>query len=401
MIPQEQTNEEKVKGRKETNIALITITICILLYIAYVNGIGIFAANKNVTLQMGEELITLSEKEETFIGLNNKQIIKITADGINAYSFEGTEIWADTFSVDNFEVQQKEPYIAIGGKQGKTIVLYSTKGKLCEITTVNPIVYFSVNEAGGIVTVESSKNAYTISAYDKSGKFLCSRVSYTSTDGYPTAAVLSPDNELLLMSYVSVDEPQVTSSILAMEVEGVSTEDKVDNIAFGYIESNNLVYSIEYINNDTWVCVGDKAITWYDNNGQTKGKQSNLSLVFVPEIIKKSSFGSGYFPVVYSEKPTQSVVHRQDKLAYYDEVGQLMYSVTLEGGAQSHYADDDGVVINVNGTYRGFNKLCNQIFEYSPTIDINKVVYVPTIKKGIAVGKDKVYLLIPKKEKNK
>lgn len=395
MIPQ-----EKNKEHKWTNIILIVITIAILGYVAYIKGRVYLGLGNNVGLAATKELLTLDEKEKSFIGVNEKQIIKVTGDGIKAYDFDNTELWSDTFSMSNFVVKQKKPYIAVADKQGKTLELYNHKGKQCEITTDNPIVYFSVNENGGIATVESGDNAYTVTAYDKKGKKLCWRVSYTSTDGYPTAATLSPDNRLLLMSYVSVDDPQVTSSIFAMNVEG-NTNENIDNIAFGYIESNNLVYGLEYINKDTWVCIGDKMMTWYDNNGNAREKVSDLSLVFVPELTKTSSFGSGYFPVIYSEKPAQNVVHRQDKMAYYDKDGKQTYCIDLGGGAEYYYGDEHGVVVEVAGVFKGYNKLCNQIFEYAPAIDVSKVIYVPSLQKGIAVTKDKVLLLTPKKENNK
>lgn len=392
MIPQERN-----KRQTWTNKILVIVTLGVLLYVVYSKGLGFWGFNKSVVLQTTDEILTLDEKERTVVGINEKQIYKVTANGINTYNWEKNEIWSDTFSMEQFIVKQKAPYIAIADKQGKSLVLYTHKGRQCEIITTHPIVYFSVNESGGVTTIESQENTYITTAYDKTGKKLCWRVSYTSTDGYPTAAILSPDNSLLIMSYVSVDEPQVVSSVLAMKVAAVKNEE-VDNIAFGYKENNNLVYDLEYINKSTWVCVGDRAMTWYNNQGMIKGKQNDLSLVFVPEVIKMSRFGTSYFPVIYSERPTQNVVHRQDQLAYYDENGKQTYQLALNGGVENYYADDNGVIVKVAGTFKGYNRLCNQVFEYEPAIDINQVIYMPGMNKGIAISKSKVYLLVPKKE---
>lgn len=391
MIPHKKTKE-----RKWTNRALFAMTLIILIYVTYTKGF--FGITGHVTLETTKEIIQLEEKKNTFVGVNNKQVIKVTGDGINAYNFQGTEIWSDTFSMNQFTVQQEEPYVAVAEKKGKQLILFNEKGRQAEIITTSPIVYFSVNEKGGLVTIESGDNLYTITAYDEKGKSLCQRVSYVSSDGYPTAAVLSPDYKRLMMSYVSVDDPQVTSSILAMEVEAGQSEE-MDPIAFGYIEKNNLVYKIEYMDEDTWVCIGDKAMTWYGGDGRIKGKQDELSLVFTPERIKGSLLGTGCLPVVYTDKAAQSVVHRQDKLAYFDHESGKNYDRNLEGGVESLYTDASGVIVEVGGIYKGFDKLCNPVFDYSPVIDISKVIYNPSMKKGIAVGKDKVFLLTPKKEK--
>ena len=393
MIPQ-----EKSKGHKWTNIVLIAITLAIIVYVGYTKGRAYFGLGKNVALQASGELLTLDEKERPFIGVNEKQIFKVTTDGIKAYQFDQSEIWSDTFSMANFDVKQKAPYIAIAGKKGKTIAVYNTKGKQCQIEVNGSIVKFSVNEIGGVAVIEENGSSYVVSAYDRTGKRLCQRVSYVSSDGYPTAAVLSPDNKLLLMSCVSVDNPQVDSSILAIKIGGTSDEQQ-EEFYFGYIEENNLVYHLEYINKETWACIGDKAITWYNNEGEIKGKQDNLALVFRPELIKTSKFGTGYLPIVYSERPTQNVVHRQDQLNYFDDAGKITYQLSLEGGVENYYADENGIILKVNGIFRGYNKLCNQIFEYTPNIEVDKVIYIPAMQKGIAVCKDKVVLLTPKKEK--
>lgn len=388
------------KGRKWTNIILAVITLAIIVYLAYMKGFISLGQNHNVQLEATVEMLSLEAKEKSVIGLCNKQIYKVTMDGITTYNFEGTQIWTDTFSMSNFAVKQKGDYIVVGERDGKNLLIFNNKGRKAEITTNAPIIYFSLNEDGSIVTVEKDDNAHIVSAYTNTGKYLLGRTSYTSTDGYPTAVTLSPDNKLLLISYVSVNDPQVNSTILAIDVQDNQTEN-IDNVKFGYEHSNNLVYALEFMDNDTWVCIGDQAITWYDKAGNKKGEQQGLSLVFVPELIKTGIYGREYLPLIVSEKPTQNIIHRQDKLIYYDEMGMEAYNISLEGGVEGYYADENGVILKMENSYKGFNKLGNQIFEYIPTVDVSQVIYMPSMKKGIAVSKDKVFLLTPKKEQNK
>ena len=101
--------------------------------------------------------------------------------------------------------------------------------------------------------------------------------------------------------------------------------------------------------------------------------------------------------MIISEKPTQNIVHRQDELAYFNHLGEKTVSIKLGGGAESIYADGDGVVIQLGNTFTGYDKLGNTIFEYIADTDVNKVIYVPSIKKGIAINKESVLLLTPKR----
>lgn len=386
------------KARKWSDRVLIIITLVIAIYVAYIKGFISLGTTKLVQLDVDKELLTLDIKEKSTIGINEKQIYKVTGDGITSYNFEGEEIWSDTFSMDQFVSVQRKPYIAVGSIQGKHIILFNEKGRQAEIVTDNPIVYFSVNESGGVVTIENENNSYTVTAYDAAGKKLCWRTTFISTDGYPVVAELSPDNKLLLISYVSVDEPQVVSRVIAIDVEDRETE-SLDNIKYGYKQTNNLVYDIEFISKNTWVSIGDKAIDWYDLEGNQKASQKDLSAVFVPYLTKMTQHGLGYFPMVITEKPTQNIVHRQDKLIYFNNIGEQTFIVDLDGGVEYFYADENGVTIQKGNVFQGYDKLGNLFFEYTARTDVNKVVYIPALKKGIAINKEKVLLLMPKKEK--
>ena len=386
------------KGYKRTNEILIIMTLVIALYVAYVKGFISFGTTRLVKLEVDKELLTLDIQEKSTIGINEKQIYKVTSDGITSYNFEGEEIWSDTFSMNDFISVQRKPYIAVGSKQGKHIILFNEKGRQAEIVTDNPIVYFSVNESGGIATIENENNSYTVTAYDASGKKLCWRTTFISSDGYPVVAELSPDNKLLLISYVSVDEPQVVSRVIAIDVEDRKTE-SLDNIKYGYKQTNNLIYDIEFISKNTWVSIGDKVIDWYDLEGNQKGTQNNLSAVFVPYLTKMTEHGLGYFPMITTEKPTQNIVHRQDKLVYFNDIGEETFSVDLDGGIEYFYADENGVTIQKANVFSGYDKLGNPFFEYTAMTDVSKVIYIPSLKKGIAINKENVLLLTPKKEK--
>ena len=165
--------------------------------------------------------ITLDAKEKSYIGVNNKQIYKVTTDGIVTYDLDKQEIWSDTLSLNNIVVKQRTPYIAVGSKDGRSVDIFSDKGKQTEIVTTSPIVYFSINREGSVVTIEENEKSHIVTAYDKSGKFMCKRTSFIETDGYPIVAEISPDSGMLLISYVNVREPQVVSTLL-----GIDTKDK-------------------------------------------------------------------------------------------------------------------------------------------------------------------------------
>ena len=387
------------KGRKWTNWILAGISLIIIIYIASIKGIIPIGIYQSVVLGESKQIITLDAKEKSYIGMNKRQVYHVTQDGIKAYDLEGSELWQDTFSLENFVVMQKEPYIAVGAQKGKSIYVFSDKGKQYEITSNNPIIYFSINKLGSMVTISYKDNEYMVTAYNEYGSEVSRRATYVKEEGYPIVAEISPDSKKVMMAYVSVDEPQVVSRVYIMDTIPKGNADKVlDNVQYGSEQKNNLVYEIEFVNKDTWVAIGDKLSVWYNSEGEQIATQANTSVVFVPYLYSMSEHGLGYLPMILSEKPTQNIVHRQDELVYFNHMGEKTFSTQLEKGVESAYADGNGTIIQLDHVFKGYNKMGNLTFEYAATTDVTKVIYIPAIRKGIAVKKEGVILLEPIKE---
>lgn len=352
----------------------------------------------NVTTQLtrNKELVSLNPKEKTYVGMNYQQFFSVTREGIKMYNIDGEELWKDTFDFEDYVVMQREPYIAIGSKEGYNIQVFYEKGKVYEITSQDEIVYFSLNEAGGVVTISRDDSTYKITAYDGTGKLLCRHTTYAKEDGYPLTAELSPNNQKLIMAYVAADEPQVVSRIYIIDVAKAKDATDRDAITYGCEQKDNLIYEIEFITKNIWVTIGDQQIVWYDLEGNEQASISHKSLVFVPYLYKMSVYGMGYLPIIVSEKPMKNIAHRKDQLIYFNGKGEETFSVDLNNGVESCYANQNGIIVQIGNIFRGYDKLGNPYFEYRSDIDLNKVIYIPDIHRGIAVNKESIFLLLPK-----
>lgn len=381
---------------RPTTLLLVIIILGLLAYVG-ANMFGGFSLTGNViNLSEAKEIINLDIKDNDYIGLNDKQIIKINRDGIKAYDLDGYEIWSDTLSVNNYVVKQREPYIAVGSKEGKKISLFNAKGKVTDITLDNPVIYFSVNEKGGISVIQKLNSGNMVSAYDVNGKYLGGMVSYTSNEGYPTSVELSTDNKLLIATYVKTDEPVLTSSIRAIAMQQVEGEEG-EGVKYGILEKGNLIYEVEFIKDDIWVSIGDQKMTWYDMNGNEIKSVANINSIFRPYLYKKSKYGDGFFPIVSSDNPSSSIIKRKDKLTFWNAQGVKEFETDLQVAVDYLYVDERGVVIGSDNQFVGYNKMGSQTFSYKSTVDVNKVFYLSEMRKGIAVSKEKVILLTPKR----
>lgn len=375
---------------KKATITLVLIGVLII--------IGIVASKANmsnsevVQLKNDKTLLELEELKSNYVGVNKDQIIKVTNDGVSAYNLEGQEVWSDTLTLESIWVQQREPYFAVSSKGSRKVSIFSDKGKQGEIVTQNPIVYFSINENGDVATIEEMEEGHIVAAYNSKGNSLGGkRITYISSGGFPIAVEVAPNSKLLLASYVGVNGPKVTSAIEAIPMDKPQ-EDRVDSSIYGIEQKDNLVYEIEFIENDTWATIGDKYITFYNLEGEKIKTIEGLYASYIPYIHKRPSTGA-YLPVVATDSLTGNTLHAKEALHLFNKSGELIQTIPFSASVNYFYADAKGVIVGEGNQYRGYNKLGNQYFEYQATQDISKLIYINN--QAIAITKDKVILLKP------
>ena len=391
--------QKSIRTLRRAVSVLFIVPIIIVIYVLLTKG-PLVDTSKYVVLEQEKDIISLDRLSSTYIGINNKQIVKVTQDGVTAYDFDGEELWSDTLTLDNYIVRQRDPYIAIANKMGNTIMIFSDKGKQGEIICQNPIAYFSINKNGKVAIIENLDDSHIVSAYDSKGNSLgVQRVSHIKEKnaGYPLVVEISPNDELLLASYIDVDKPVLTSNLLAIQIQKPK-EEKIDNSLYGIEQRDNLIYEIEFIRDNEWVGIGDKSITWYTLDGREIAKQENIFAHFNPYLVKVSNYGDGFLPIISTTDFNKNTIHKQNELSYFNVKGEQFFNIKLNEPATYFYTDDRGVIIGQRSLFTGYNKMGTKLFEFNTVLDVSKVFYEPERKKGIAVTKDKVILLKSKKE---
>ncbi|MBQ8999384.1 MAG: hypothetical protein IJ086_11945 [Clostridium sp.] len=387
-------SKQKQDKKSFSKWILIFVVIFIVIYIFCSRILGVSLTGNGTVLREDKQIISLNIKENSYIGLNGKQIIKVNRDGIIAYDLDGYEIWSDTFTAINYIVKQREPYIAVGTKEGKQISLFNTKGKVTEIVCDYPIIYFSVNESGGISVIQSLDGGHMVAGYNAQGQYLGGMVTYTDMEGYPTNVELSPNNEILIATYIKTDEPVLTSSIRAIHMQKTSAEEG-QGVKYGITAKEDFIYEVEFIKDNVWLSIGDKKITWYDIDGNEIASKMNITSIYRPYLTKRSSYGAGFFPIISSENATSNIIQRKDKLTYWNARGEESFVTDLPSATDYLYIDARGVVIGSDNQFIGYNKIGSETFSYKSSVDVSKVFYLSEIRKGIAVTKEGIILLTP------
>lgn len=375
------SKSKKVVSGLGISFGIIVILVCILKLTELTQG--------PITYKLGETAFEFPDNRSEYLGINKNQVIRVTKDGVTAYNHKGEEVWMDTVTLDKVVVKQKEPYFVVGNMKDRRISIFSDKGKEGDIVAEGPIVYFSINANGDVATIEETKEGHVIGAYDKNGiRIPGKRVTHIESAGFPIAVEVSLDRSVLFASYIDIYSPQITSKVVAILLD-VKQEESADNLKFGIEEKDNLIYEIENINETTWVAIGDKCITYYDQEGKVKKEIPQTYLRYTPYVY--SGEGETYLPIIESSIQSDNTVYGTQTLSFVNGEGNVEKQIEFDGAITYYYADEKGVIIGQGKEYQGFDEDGDLRFNIHVTPDIEHLGYMG--RKLVAITKSEVISL--------
>lgn len=362
------------KKKKKTKREFFKIIIGLFtLIIVFLLVLGIVKANDTYELIQKNTILKMDDNKNQNIIINSDQIVRITSDGIRAYDFKGVEKWSDTLTLTNIKISQQEPYFAIGDRNGKKIDIYNQSGKKNSINTENPIVYFSINKNGDVAIVEDIKEGYVVSVYNENGTIEALKSTTYSKDlEFPIVAKISPDSKNLIISYIDLKKPIVSSNVVSISIEEPSHQ-SIYPIRYAILESDNLVYDIEFISNDKWISIGDNFIHWYLIDGTLINKVTGVNASFYPS--SRSYLKSGNLVVVENSPSDNPEAFNKGVLKIYNSNGKLYHTQTFDEQINFASLSPSEIVLKSGEIYYGVNYNGNIVFKSKNLSDYKDIVF--------------------------
>ncbi len=132
-------------------------------------------------------------------------LVRYSSNGVALTDKEGSQVWNQTYSLDEPVACAGEIWFAVGGRGSNSIFVFGEIGQCGRITTDAPIQDLRISDQGVVAALLSDKDSNYIDLYDKAGNHLASiKASMTGT-GYPQAMDISPDGKSLAVSFLKVD----------------------------------------------------------------------------------------------------------------------------------------------------------------------------------------------------
>ncbi|MGL4736141.1 MAG: DUF5711 family protein [Cellulosilyticaceae bacterium] len=383
--------EDHKRQMKSKNATITLIIIGMIIVIAMITSWTNWRQSNSVALKVDREILSFDSLKNTQIEIVGNQVIKVTQDSITAYNLEGEQLWTDTLTLDSIVIQKRGNYIAVSSKNGRNIHIFNEKGRQGQVVVQHPIISFSVNKNGQVAVIEQFSEGHQVSTYNERGEWSgVKRITYTKTDGYPMTAEISPAGMELIVSYIDMNQPKLTSCIQVIPMQKQS-EEKVDQVNYGLKEQNNLVFEIEFISDTVWASIGDTGTTLYMlEDGKEVKHLPKVYPTYVPYLNQLPRNG-GYLPMVVGEMAQGTSIHNKEKLMIFDQEGNVVLEEAMDLPITYYYADHRGVIIGKGRLFEGYNKMGVKQFEFKATQDIQRVVYMGP--KSVAITKDKVLLL--------
>ncbi len=292
----------------------LTIAVAVMIFVSW--------KNREYEESVIVNSIPLTRVEgSTYLPLEN-YILTYSKDGANCMDSKGEVVWNQTYEMQNPIVDINGPVAGIGDYNGRTIYIMNTSGRMGEITTNLPIRNFSVAANGIVAVVLDDARITRIHIYDTSGNVLVESETTMDKSGYPIDISISPNGELLAISYLYVDSGVLKSSIAFHNFGEVGQNLSADRFVSGYDYQGTVVPYIHFMNSSAAFAVSDDRIMFFSGNQKPLSAAENLLSVKVQSVF----YNEEYVGLVFLNTEGDG----KYRLNIYDKSGSLITSMGFD-----------------------------------------------------------------------
>ena len=293
--------------------------------------------------------------DSSVIGLNG-HVVQYSKDGVSCINANGQAMWNQTYEMQNPIARTCGDIVAVGDYNGHNIYVNNVSGFLGEVDTNLPIRDFCVSSQGVVAAVLDGTDVTWIFLYDAQGNTLANFKTTMKDSGYPVAIGISPNGELVCVSYLYPEDGSLKTSVAFFNFGSVG-QNSVDNYVSGYDYPGVVVPYVQFINSSSAFAVSDDRIMFY------KGEQKPVSQAETftgAEEIKAVYYNDTYVGVVFPGVTTEGKYRLE---VYNDHGGSVLstnfdidYTEVIINNKQIIiYNEDECLIMDMNGhvKYKG------------------------------------------------
>lgn len=365
--------EEQVKAHKKK--IRIRILIVVILIMAASVGIYLFIhlqtyTNVRVANTYPEAGSTDSNYKEFSEG-----VIRYSRDGMAYLSQQGEEKWNQAYQIKAPTVAAGDDCAIIFDKGGNDVVIFQKDGVKGEIHTTLPIEKATVSSQGIVCAVLKDSSSPKIVCYDTAGNILVEHKTSLTGTGYPMDVAISPDAEVMQVTYLYTQDGGVTSRVVYYNF-GSAGEQETDHQVTQEEYKGTLMAEGFFMSQKISAVVGDNMLTIYQ--GESVPKET--SQIKIDKEIKSVFHDNKYIGLILKNEGKGGY-----ELRLYNTSGKQTLSkdftgdygnVKLSGGQVIMYDGNNCSIFLKSGIQKFEGEIETNIREIFPTMGVNKYIVI-------------------------
>ena len=371
----ETSYKEKIRSHKlavffrTVSIAAVVILLVSAIYISWRDK-----EYSEATVTQGASITNGADAKVISLG---GYIVQYSKDGISCIDENGKVLWNQTYEMQNPIAHTCQSVIAVGDYNGHNIYVSNSSGALGEIDTNLPIRDFCVSAQGVVAVVLDGTDVTWIYLYDSKGNTIANFKTTMKDSGYPISVSISPNGELVCVSYIYPEDGTVKTSVAFFNFGSVG-QNSIDNYASGYDYPGVVVPYVQFMNSSSAFAVSDDRIMFYSG----EEKPVSLSESFTgSEEVRSVFFNESYVGLVFSN----STEDGNYRLQVYNTSGELTlstffdidYSEIIFNNKQIViYNEDECIIKDMNGHNKFVGSFEEPVRTMVPTNIRNKFILV-------------------------
>lgn len=301
-------------------------------------------------------------------------VLKYSKDGIAFVNRKGEEVWNQPYQIRNPVVSTyNDDAVIVADKGGNDIVVLDHDGLKGEIQTTLPVEKAVVSAQGIVCAILTDDSSPRIICYDATGNILVELATSLTGTGYPMEVSLSEDGQVLLVSYLCVQESQLSTKVVYYNFEG-EKESSQDYEVTADEYPEMAAASAFFMNGETSVVVGDDRLLFYSGGSAPKLAQT----VKLNKKIKSVFHNDRYVGLVLKNEGRAGyelcLFNRSGKQVLSEEFEGDYTNVKISGSQVLMYDGKKCSVYTRTGIHKFDGELENNIMEIFPTLGVNKYV---------------------------
>lgn len=189
-------------------------------------------------------------------------VLTYSRDGAHCVDLKGVMTWNQSFEIQDIQLATCKNVSAICGYNGHEIYVQSSESQLGQIQTNLPIKNITVAATGRVTAILEDTNVTWINTYEPSGQNVYEGQFHMSQSGYPSAISLSPNGDLLAVSFVFVEEGSIVTNI-AFYNYGPVGDNQSDQLVSTFTYRDMIVPEIHFMTNGAAFAVADNRLMFY------------------------------------------------------------------------------------------------------------------------------------------